>query len=246
MTATQMKLLCASVLAIGIVSTANAATLSESSSAPTTNILTSQLTDLGPGPQTNNRDYTDNGGPVSQTFMVPTNSTAGAITILGRGDAGGGFNAGNFHIQIGSVNLTTGQITQLDNESVASVAAAHTNDYLTFTLANPVPLTAGTTYSFSIYNEPSGWYGLAHSTADAYPNGTAFNNDLTITSAGNADPSRTFNGFVSPNPGNYDYVFAVQAVVPEPATLGLLSLAALSLLSRRRRDIEVVLGPAAE
>jgi hypothetical protein len=221
---------------VGWAGVSRAATLSQNATPPSTNIIASQLTDLGPGPQANDRDYTDNGGPAGQTFTVGGASFLNAITILGRGDAGGNFNTGNFHIQIGSINPGTGQITQLANESASAVPATANNTYLTFTLDTPVPVAPGTTYSFSIFNEPAGWYGLAHSTGDAYAGGQAFNNDLTTTSAGNADPRRTFNGFVSPNPGGYDYVFAAQGVVPEPGSLAGLGLADLAVLARRGRS----------
>ena len=224
---------CAAVLAGAPV--VRAATTATSPTAPAANILVSQLGDVGPGVQANDRDYTDNGGPPGQTFTVPSASLLSALTVLGRGDAGGGFDTGNFHLQLGTVNPATGAITQLASEIAPGAGITANNQYVTFTLASPVALVPGTTYEWSLFNEPAGWYGLAHSKTDVYAGGQAFNNDLTTTSAGNADPRRAFNGFVSPNPGGYDYVFALQGTVPEPASLGVLALGGLLALARRRR-----------
>jgi len=221
----------AGVLAVGTV--ARAASITTSATAPGSNILTSQLTDLGPGVQDGARDYTDNGGPPGQTFTVPAAALLNAVTVLGNGDAGT-YAPGTFDIQVGRVNTATGQITQLARESAPASGATSDRQFLTFTLATPVAVVPGTTYSFSVLGS-NDWYGFAHGTGDDYAGGQAFNNDLTTTSAGNADPRRAFNGFVSPNPAGYDYVFAVQGVVPEPTAGSLICVGGLGLLARRRR-----------
>jgi hypothetical protein len=227
----------AAVGSLGLVSRVGAATLSQSASAPSTNIIASQLTDLGPGTQDGNRDFTDNSGPVGQTFTVGSNSLLGAITVHGRADSGNLAAASNFHIQIGSVNAGTGAITQLRQETAPEVIASD-NDFLTFTLAAPVALTTGTTYEFSIYSE-AGWYGLAHSTGDVYASGTAMNNNISTANpddnSNGLGKNMGFGGFAAPNPLGYDYVFVAQSPVPEPVSLGGFGAGGLLLLTWRRR-----------
>jgi hypothetical protein len=237
----------------GLAMCANAqVTITDSTSAPTANILTSQLTDLGPGPQDNNRDYMNNGGTVGQTFTVSGNSILDSITIKGRGDSAqyysGGpqpFTAGTvWSILISSVNPTTGALTPLDQEQnntyVPTGGGADSTAYLTYALANPVTLTAGQEYAFNLYvNDGTvgeSWFGLAHSTGDAYSGGTAENSNTSTTSG--TGPVNAYGGFAEPNPAGYDYVFAAEGTsVPEPATLAMAGLGGISLLAawRRRR-----------
>ncbi len=214
-----------------LVASATAASITENATAPTGNILTSQLTDLGPGVQYLNRDYTDDSAPPGQTFTVSSANTLGAITLMGRGDSAGSVTTGGnqpfdgteiWNIQIGLVN-GDGSINPLDNEfGTGFVGPANIADFLTFALANPVAVTSGVTYEFSItmhgFNGPA-WFGLAHSSGDVYPGGTAFNDN---------------GGFVVPNPNHYDYVFAVQGV-PEPGVLAVIGLGGLGVIAARRR-----------
>jgi hypothetical protein len=236
----------------GLASNAGAQlTITDSTSAPSGNILTSQLTDLGPGQQQNSLDYMNNGGTVGQTFSVGANSTLQAITILGRGDSaqfysGGAqpFTAGTtWSIQIASVNISTGAITPLDIEAsttyVPTGGGANFSGFLTYTLANPVSLTAGQEYAFNVFvNDGTvgqSWFGLAHSTGDAYAGGTAENSNTSASSG--TGPINAYGAFAQTNPNGYDYVFAAQGIVavPEPTTLALVGLGGLGLIAANRR-----------
>ncbi len=239
-------LLVTSIISSGVLAfSASAATITESLLAPTGNILASQLTDLGPGVQDGGRNFTDNGGPPGQTFKVDQGAFMSSVTVLGRGNSAGSWNNGPqpftgseiWGIQIGSVN-PNGSIFVLASETATGFAApANLTTYLTFTLANPVALSYGATYVFSIYTD-SGWYGLAHSDVDAYAGGTAINNNSSMANpGGNAGGNRyTFNGngFAAPIDPGYDYVFSINGV-PEPTSLSLLGLGGLALLGLRRR-----------
>lgn len=226
----------------GIASSARAAVISQSSSAPTTNVLVSQL-NFDPNYTSDNvkdggRDFTDNSGPVGQTFTVASAAQLQAITVHGNADDGDLSPTQNFHIRIGSVNTTTRAITTLSEETAPENVVSD-NDYLTFTLTSPVPLAAGTLYSFSIYSEV-GWYGLAHSSSgDIYAGGGPFNSNTSTQNNGDNTNGLGKNGgfgsFAAVNPNNYDFVFSLQGSVPEPTSLAAAGIGGMMLLARRRR-----------
>lgn len=245
----------ASILsACGLVSSANAASITSSATAPSVGILASQLTDVGPGTGEGGRNYADNGGPPGQTFTVAADSLLGSITVLGRGDSSAAWNGGKnpwdgsqvWGVQIAQVGAG-GSLTPLLSETATGFTAGgaiDVNTYLTFNLGAPVSLSAGNTYAFSIYlsaatpGADGGWFGIAHTDTDVYAGGTAFNNNSSIANPGDNSgaPRRAFPGagFVAPVPGGYDYVFAVQAV-PEPGSLALIGLGGLAMLAARKR-----------
>jgi len=233
---------------LGLALGARAANITSSANPPSTNILAGQLSSIDIT-QDSNGDYTDNAGPVGETFTLAGKSLVNAITILGNGDDNLDLGQ-NFHIEIGSVDPVSGLITQLATpETAPQDPSLPASGYLTFNLATPLTLNGGsTTYEFSIYTDTAtpgvtgDWYGLAHSTAGTHPGngGTGFNYDKTTTNTddnmngigkNNGWPTP---GYVAPNIHNYEYVFAVQGtVVPEPAGLG--ALLAVGALMRRRR-----------
>ena len=233
-----------------LVSSASAATISETAVVPGGNNLAAQLSAF-PGVQDNNRDYLNNQGPAGQTFQVGNNGTASSVTVMGRGDSASAWTTGPqpfdgtevWDIQIGSVGVG-GAITVLDNESATGFASAGANiaDFLTFTLANPVAMTTGVTYEWTISVDGAGnlthnpWFGLAHSVGDVFAGGYAMNNNTSLANPGGANGGATpvMGGFAAPNPNGYDYVFAVQGV-PEPTTLALIGLGGLGLLAANRR-----------
>jgi hypothetical protein len=240
----------AGVAGLGMASVAGAGSISESATAPTTNILTSQLVDLGPGAQDSNGDYTDNSGPVGETFHVSTNALVTAITVLGNGDSSTD-PALNFHFEVGTVNPTTGQITQLRADTAPENLTANSANYVTFTFGTPVSVSPGTTYEFSIWSETTvanggNWFGIAHSAPGTHPGdgGTAFDYDVSTVNHDNNTDGLGKNGgwpspgFVAPNVNNYEYAFAIQATAtPEPSVCGLVLLATGGLIVRRRRSI---------
>ena len=233
-----------------VASSASAQIIYESPTVPAGTILASQLTDLGPGTQDNNRDYANNQGPAGQTFQVTTAGTANSVSIMGRGDSASSWTTGpqpflgneTWVIQLGSVNPVTGAITVIDQETDTGFASAGPNisDFVNFDLANPVSLVPGVTYEWTVSVDNSAhspWIGCAHSSGDAYAGGYAMNNDTSIANPGGANGGATpvMGGYAAPNPGNYDYVFAVESV-PEPTALALIGLGAFGLIAARRRS----------
>jgi PEP-CTERM motif len=249
---TRFASLLAVVAGCVLIRSADGATLSLNTAAPSGNIMASQLTDLGPGAFDGGRNYSDNGGPPGQTFTVSAAGLANRITIKGRGDSAGGYNNGplpmtgaeTWGIQIAAVN-GDGSLTSLASETATGFsAAANISDYLTFNLSTPVALSTGQTYAFSAYISQGSWFGWAHSDADVYADGVAINNNSsTANPGGNAGgPRYTFvgNGFAAPVPAvagqnaPYDYAFAVQGV-PEPASILVLMIGAFGLATCARR-----------
>lgn len=181
--------------------------------------------------------------------MVGNPSILNRITVLGRGDSAGSWNNGAqpftgaeiWGIQISSVS-GDGSLNVLDTETATGFAApANIADYLTFTLDNPVSLSPGVAYAWSInLQTTTAWFGFARSTGDVYADGYAFNNNSSLNNqddnTGGSRYSFQVNGFAAPNPNNYDYVFAaVGTVVPEPSFFALAGLASLGLMARLRR-----------
>ena len=253
-----------------MILSANAATLTLSPTAPVGNFLTSQMTDLGPGTEEGNRNFTDNGGPLGQTFTAATGGQVGRISILSRGNGASAWTTSaqpfNGTEVFGLLFATVGPGGALQNAKIETftglIAPANPTGWLNFDLTTPISVSAGNTYAFSIAQwSPTGmyigngWFGVAHSTGDAYTGGTAFNlnsstvnagdnngmlgSDTTAKRYGFIDPSLATpgnaQGYVAPVPGNYDYAFAVQLTpIPEPGALALVALGGLCLAFRKR------------
>lgn len=268
----RLAITAAILTSVTVCSVATAASIGVNSAPPIGNIIASQLTDLGTDTQDGNRNFSDNGGPLGQTFTSPVDALVGRISILSRGNNASGWNNGAmpftgsemFGILIGRVDPVSGAISSTSIETATGlVAAANFEGWLTFDLATPYAVEAGDMYAFSIaqwassgmYNN-GGWFGGAHSDIDMLAGGYAFNLNSSIANAGNnqgmigsdaaakrfgfIDPSLPAPGnvqaYAAPVPANYDYIFAVQAVIPEPGVLTLAGLGALCFFLARRKS----------
>ncbi len=212
-------------------------TFTTSSSAPSTNILLSQPDDSGTGTNGSNLlsyvDFTNQNNGVGESFVATQNETIQAITFQGGGNAGGSL-SGNWNFVLGQINLGAGQAqnwwgsTQyavLDTEVGAGTPIANDvsngikTNYDTFTLANPVKVTAGQLYFFNFDTLGlGGWYGMARSATgnviQAADDSIAQNMNLgAISLSGNG------SGVSSPTSGlswqyqNYDRTFFLQGTV---------------------------------
>jgi PEP-CTERM motif len=243
-------LVLATIAGAALITSANAQNIVEYGSMPSGTVLVSQLTDLGPGVQDNNRDYANNTGPAGQTFQVATAGNAGTVVVLGRGDSASIWNSGGaapfdgteqWVLQLGTVG-GTGAITPILTDNITGfTASGNIADYLAFNLSSPIALSTGVTYEYTIsidnaihHGDP--WMGWAHSTGDALASGYAMNNNTSMANPGGGDGGTTpvMGGFAAPNPGGYDFAFAILQV-PEPTTIALLGLGGLALVAFRRR-----------
>jgi hypothetical protein len=133
--------------------------------------------------------------------------------------------------------------TESNNSYVPTGGGVNDTRYLTYTLANPVNLLAGTEYAFNLYVDDSAtpggavgqaWFGLAHGTGDA--TGTQYGQNSNGNLSGSiAGPVGAYGAFATPDPNGYSYVFAAIGTVPEPTTLALIGLGSLGLIAARRR-----------
>jgi hypothetical protein len=186
----------------------------------------------------NSQAYTDNVGPLGQTFTTPGTGfgyKVNAISVKSVGDAGGGvFTAPNtFSLRISSVSGVN--LTPLTTVlAIPTVAGNSTTaiGWLTFSLsgADAVSLAPNTPYAFDLYSS-NGWFGVDATQNDLeYVGGTAFNS---------AGPGRSFTDATLGNLAThgYDRTFHVDLqAVPEPVA-GLLAACGLAGLfaTRRRR-----------
>ena len=242
-------LVLATIAGAALITSANAQNIVEYGAMPSGTVLVSQLTDLGPGAQDAARDYNNTTGPAGQTFQVATAGTAGSVIVKGRGDAANSWTVGpnpfdgteQWQIQIGSV-AGNGAISPIFTENYTGFTAAiNIADYLTFNLSTPVAMITGVTYEYTISidnatHTGAPWVGWAHSTGDALASGYAMNNNTSMASDSGSDGGTTpvMGGFAAPNPGGYDFAFAILQV-PEPTTVALLGLGGLALVAFRRR-----------
>jgi hypothetical protein len=242
-----MKLKLLSVASIivgcGLASSAFAQSLFEGATAPTGGVILEQLVggSTSGSPGAGSHDYLNN-PPPGEMFTLGSAASLAAVTVQGNGDAGYWSGSAGYqpmstmpdttglqwNIQIGTVSGTT--ITPISTQSVLGFAPTGASDFLSFNLASPIALAAGTTYEFSLnlvnthsVAGDSTWYGLSES--------------LTPVIGGNAIDSGTVGAFgTTATSLPYDFVFVLSSqAVPEPGTIALLSLGGLALIAFRRR-----------
>ena len=197
----------------------------------------SQL-DFSVGPD-GSQDYTNNNTP-GQTFTTGSNSLGyllNNLTLKGSGNAGNGYQTGNFVVDISSVGGTT--LTSLGTFTAsAAPLSGHESDFFTIDLsAANLTLASGTQYAYDIYGT-AGFFGLSRA-GEVYPGGSAFKGDQgsknSPTSFTSYIPSydRTFNvGLTANLPSSAPE--ASQTLVMGMMTLGLGGLLAVA---RRRRAL---------
>ena len=207
---------------------ASAALLTTSSTAPVGAAISQP--DFSAAAFNGGQDFTDNAGPPGQTFTA-TVATPFLSTLSLKGFANTGASFG------GNVNLATWTVTvsrvdpgnvltQLSQETASGAAITSGSDYVTIALTSPVPLTAGTQYAFDVFSS-QGYFGFAKSSTDVYAGGSAIQHGTTARAAA--------NGATIANSQTVDRTFFINAPVPEPGALALVSTAALMGALRRRR-----------
>lgn len=161
----------------------------------------------------NSQSYTDNGGPLGQTFSAPAAKHLYAltgVTIKGVGDTGGVIDAAGvtWGVRISKVTGTT--LTPLKTVTgIPTLTGAIGTEWVTlaFTGADAATLDASQQYAFEIYTT-GGWFGVDATQSDAaYAGGAAFNS---------LSPVRSFTDNTLGNLANhgYDRTFVAQLTAP--------------------------------
>jgi hypothetical protein len=223
---------------IGLVASAGAvraATLTASPLAPLSAAISQP--DFSAAAFNGGQDFTDNAGPPGQSFTPASALSLSAVTVKGFANTGASFggavNTATWTVTISRVDAGN-VLTRLSQETAAGTAATSGSDYLTFTLAAPVPLTSGTQYAFDIFTSV-GYYGLAKSTTDVYAGGSAIQHGSTARASA--------DGATFINAQTVDRTFFINPVpVPEPTSAALIGLAGALTLARRRRRGPDALG----
>jgi MYXO-CTERM domain-containing protein len=116
-------------------------------------------------------------------------------------------------------------LTRVRQETANPAAVTNWSDYVTLSLDTPVTLTGGQQYAFDVFSSV-GYFGFAKSTADVYAGGAAVQHGTTARTAA--------DGATIANVQTDDRTFYINPQVPEPGAVGLVAVAVVGLLRRRR------------
>ena len=210
-----------------LVITGTAASISISTTAPTTNAGLDEWNYAAPtGTQKWFHDVEHDAG---QTFTPTTSGMLNSFTIYlsqqNNNDAGDE----NVDFRFGTITRPLGEFTfnqtYVENAALAPSPGGDwaANDYITFTLVTPQAVTAGVEYGVITdaikmggWQTPGGGIPYRHTTGNAYGAGVMINR-------GGENASR-------------DIVFHADiTAIPEPSTTALLGLGGLALILRRRK-----------
>lgn len=162
----------------------------------------------------NSQAFTDNAGPVGQTFTAPATKHLYALTgiaVKGAGDSGDVIDVAGvtWGVRISKVTGTTLTPLKTVTGIPTLTATAASTDWVTlsFTGTDAATLDASQQYAFEIYTT-GGWFGIDATQGDAaYAGGTAFNS---------AGPGRAFTDNTLGNLANHEYdrTFVAQLTAP--------------------------------
>src|SRR4051794_28852108 len=181
-------LLAAAAAVTGLGTTAHAALITTSAAAPAAAAISQP--DFSAAAFTGSQDFTDNAGPPGQTFTATAATpTLVSFTLKGFANTGASF-GGNVNTAATTWTITTSRVdsgnvlTQLSQETANPSAITSGSDYVTLTLATPVPLTNGTLYAVDVFTS-QGYFGFAKSSTDVYAGGAAIQHGTTARAAAN-------------------------------------------------------------
>jgi len=191
--------------------------ITESANAPTSSIISQPLY----GGTTSSGDGTENYYAPGQTFTTGAAFSIGSITVKGAGSSGGFTSASPWVLTISQV--VGGKLIILDQETATfKPSVGNDTNYLTFTPATTVALSASTQYAFNISTSNNGsggdWFALAKGTnsTDALPGGDAmqFGSGWAQVTGSPITGSQAW--------GPYDHTFFITATdVPEPSVYAM-------------------------
>lgn len=233
-----------------------AATLTESSTAPTGTVIASNLPSSGITAQSGSLNYytgTQISPMPGETFT--TGSTATSITdvVVNLVDAGNATSNSPLYLYLGPASGTTAFTgTNINEYYAAAPAAGYTSGgYLTFALATPFAVSANTQYVYAVSSNAYGATGntgtyMGLGLVESNGNGTAsqqlgtfqFDSTGNTPTASTAYTSYTGTTAAIGSAGTDNAAFealGTTSSIPEPATLGLLGMGALGLLLLKKR-----------